>query len=87
MCWVELGCDNTFGLQCCKYIFLGGGVGDPFFLHKSSSRVDLRLHSKNQLPRYYGSCLKVSGWGGVGDRPITLSFQLELCWVELGCDN
>ena len=20
-------------------------------------------------------------------RPITLSLQLELCWVELGCDN
>ena len=23
----------------------------------------------------------------MGDGPITLSLQLKLCWVELGCDN
>ena len=56
------------------------------FLHKSSSWVEIRLHAKNQLPGYPGSGLKVSG-GWRGDRPITLSLQLEMCWVELGCDN
>ena len=51
---------------------------------------DIRLHTENQLLRNYGSCLKVTvGWWWVltNHEPITLSLQLELCLVELGCDN
>ena len=63
---------------------------DHIFLPESSSWVNIMLHAKNQLPRWSGSGLKVCG-GGVGGLvvyiPITLSLQLELCWVELGCDN
>ena len=53
------------------------GFAEP---HSSS----IRLHPKNQFPGYPASGLKVSG-GWVED--ITLSPQLKLCWVELGCDT
>ena len=42
------------------------GLGDPdFWLHIFSSWVNMRLHTKNQLPGLPGSTLKVSvmvGW-------------------------
>ena len=34
---------------------------------------------------YDGSCF--CGGGGVVYGPFTLSLQLELCWIELGCDK
>ena len=64
----------------------GGGSRDLIFLHESSSWVEIRLHAENQLHVYPGNGLKVYVWVG-GGGPITLSLQLELCWVELDCDN
>ena len=55
-------------------------------MYESFSWVEIRLNSENQLHGYPGNGLKVSVWVG-GDGPITLSLQLELCWVELDCDN
>ena len=38
----------------------GGGSGDPnFFLHISSTKVNIRLHTKNHRPMLPGSALKV----------------------------
>ena len=39
--------------------------------HKSSSWVEIRLHTKNQLPGYPGCARKVCG-GVVGHRPNTI---------------
>ena len=50
----------------------GGGAGDPnFFLHISSTKVNIRLHTKNHRPMLPGSALKVCvvvvvGGGGGG---------------------
>ena len=53
-----------------------------FLLYESSNRVDIRLHTENQLLRYSGSGLNVF----VLWIYFTLSLQFELCWVELGCN-
>ena len=42
----------------------GGGAYDPIFLHGSSSWVELRLQTKNQLPGCPGTGLKVCLVGG-----------------------
>ena len=60
-----------------------GGSADPnFFLHSSSSWVKLRLPSENHPPGLPGSasrvCCGVGGWGGVGNKVIMRSIQLEL---------
>jgi hypothetical protein len=59
-----------------------------FLLHISSSWVNIRLHTENQLPRLPGSALKVPGGGGgvVGSYPL-LSQAPTPVEVELGCDN
>ena len=36
-------------------------VTTQFILHKSSSWVEIRLHTENQLPRYGGSGVDVLG--------------------------
>ena len=55
-----------------------------FFWHESSCWVEIRLHGKNQLPKYPGSGQQVCGGGGAGgDGPITLSLQLEMSWVGI----
>ena len=59
-----------------------------FFLHVSSSWVELSSQTENQLPGCPGTGLKVCLVVVVVDyRPIILSLQLEWSWVELGCDN
>ena len=35
----------------------GGPAHDPIFSHESSSLVEMRLHTENQLPRYPGNGL------------------------------
>ena len=53
-----------------------------FFLHISSSWVKIKLHTENQLTGLPGSASKVCcgwvGWGGVGNKVIMWSIQLEL---------
>ena len=57
------------------------------FLHISSSWVNLRLHTKNELPMMPESALTVPVWGGgVGSYPL-LSLAPTPVEVELGCDN
>ena len=41
-----------------------GGHITLFFLHESSSRVEIRLHAENQIHGNPGSGLKVSVWVG-----------------------
>ena len=56
--------------------------------HISSSWVNVRLNTKNQLRRLSGSALKVPGGvgGWVGSYPL-LSQEPTPVEVELGCDN
>ena len=64
----------SFGSKT-KFGILFGGV---IYLHESSSWVEIRMNTENQLSLYPGS-----GKGGGGDRPITLSPQLRvgLSWA------
>jgi hypothetical protein len=58
--------------------------------HNSSSWVQIRLHTENQLPGLPGSALKVCvggggvGWGGVGWVPLNYVVTPTSFWVGVG---
>ena len=63
-----------------NYFFVGGML----LLHDSTSLVDLRLNTKNQLPGYPGRGLKVSvGGGWVTDQ---LHCHSNLSWAVIICN-
>ena len=75
------------GFGCC---WVGSELswGCIFLLHESSSRVDLRLHTENQIPKNSGCGLKVSVLGlWVGWITNQLHCHSDLSCVVLGCDN
>jgi hypothetical protein len=53
-----------------------GGGGLPKNLYISPSWVDIRFHTKNQLPSFPVSRIKVCNGGVVGYTPIALSLLL-----------
>ena len=90
--WVELGWIgfgekkkiiwNFFGGFNLIFIFLGGSL-TTFFLHKSFSYGQIRLHLEFHCPRPSGSALKAPGgwWWRIPIIIITLHL-VELSWIE-----